>query len=248
MKFFVKSLAVLACAITMTASPLTVAQESVPPDNATRAAIEQVLRDVIAENPEIIYDALVRYRDQQDEEARKVQTSAVTESYDQIVAGQPAIGSEHPAVTLVEFFDYNCGYCKRSLDTVLNIINSENDVRVIFLEYPILAPSSTTAAKAALAAERQGRYLDLHTALMEHRGALTDEIVLEIAASEGLNVDTLMADMESSEIVRQVDRNRALGQALGINGTPTFLVEREIIPGAIEEADLRQLIEAARSG
>lgn len=251
----------LAAALVLAAAPLAAgAQEApapfpMPGDPAVaagggldRAAVEAIVREVISESPEIVYDALVEHQARLAEQARAAQSAAIENNYEALIEGAPAFGAEDPAVTLVEFFDYNCGYCKRSLDAVLRVLETQKDVRVVFIEYPILAPSSTTAARAALAAARQDRYLEFHAALMRHRGALTDELVVEIAAGAGLDTGRLARTMEEGGIIRAIDRNRALAQALGIQGTPAFLIGHELHPGALDEEGLRELIEEARAG
>ncbi len=214
-----------------------------------RSDVEAIVREYLNENPHVIYEAVERHQQQLQEESRKQQEAAVAANFDAIVAAAPAVGATGAdAVTVVEFLDYNCGYCKRSMDAVLEVMESESDVRFVFVEFPILAPSSRTAALAALAAERQGAYFRLHRALMEHRGALTDTGVFEIAESLGLDVARLEQDMDDPEIVAALERNAAMGESIGVQGTPFFLINRKAYPGWLDVETMQSAIAAARAG
>ncbi|MDP6951296.1 MAG: DsbA family protein, partial [Alphaproteobacteria bacterium] len=162
--------------------------------------------------------------------------------------GSPVAGNPEGSITVVEFFDYRCGYCKSSLEMVMDLIREDADVRVVFKELPILSPESTRAAQAALAAQRQGRYLDLHYAMMSSRGQFDDEQIFDIATEVGLDVEQLKADMEAPEIRALIDTNLSLAGALGIGGTPTFIVDDQIFRGAIDAATMRKAIAEARAG
>lgn len=155
-----------------------------------------------------------------------------------------ATGPEDAPVTMVEFFDYHCGYCKRALDAVLELTKDRTDLRVQFVELPILVEESEIAARAALASVDQGRYLDFHAALMRADGRLTLDRIEAIAAELGLDVDRLKADMEKPEIQATLDETRRIAQLVGVNGTPSFLVNGELQVGWDQEG-VMALIEAA---
>ena len=159
----------------------------------------------------------------------------------------PWQGEENASVILVEFFDYNCGYCKKSLDAITNILKSYNNIKVSFRDYPILSTTSTSAAKAALAAQKQGKYFNFHSNLMKFQGNLTEEDIFNIAKSSGLKIKQLKLDMDDPEIVTIINDTRDLAKSLGIRGTPTFLINGKLFAGALDENRLKFLIDEALS-
>jgi protein-disulfide isomerase len=158
----------------------------------------------------------------------------------------PISGNARGDVALVEFFDYNCPYCKRAAPEVARAQSNDPKLRIVYKEFPILGASSTFAAKAALAAHRQGKYVEFHNALMDARGTLTEKAVLDTAGRLGLDLDRLKADMATSAVQAAIDRNLALARALNINGTPGFVIGEQIVPGAIDLARIERLIREAR--
>jgi protein-disulfide isomerase len=160
----------------------------------------------------------------------------------------PVGGNPNGDVTLVEFFDYNCPYCRQVAPLLLEAVAADPRLRVVFKEFPILGPNSVFAAKAALAAHKQGNYLAFHDGLMKSHGALDERKVLEAAAAAGLDVDRLKTDMEAPTIQALLDRNLDLGRALRLNGTPGFVVGDGVFAGARDLKGLQALISAARNG
>ena len=218
-------------------------------DEAQRSAVEALIERYIAENPEKIVDS-VRAYNRRVEEARRDSASAnLVALRDEILAdpGSPVAGNPEGDVTIVEFFDYRCGYCKRSLDVLMTAMQEDSEVRVVFKEFPILSPQSRRAAQAALAAREQEGYLPFHVALMEARGAFEDEQIFEIAGEVGLDVERLAADMESAGVAEQIDAVSALADALDISGTPAFVVGGEVFRGAIDLEAMRSAIASARA-
>jgi len=132
----------------------------------------------------------------------------------------------------VEFFDYNCGYCRHSLADVLKLLDKDKDVRLVFKEFPILGPGSVSAAKASIAARRQNKYWDFHLALMRERGTVDEAKVFAVAKTVGLDIPKLKADMESADVAKIIAQNQALAEALSIQGTPAFVIDQTLIPGA----------------
>ena len=161
----------------------------------------------------------------------------------------PVVGNPNGDVTLVEFFDYHCAYCKRVLKDVMTMLDDDPGLRIVFKEFPILGPDSIVAARAALASRNQdpGKYLEFHAALMSTRGRLTQSRILAIARDVGFETERLVTDMDSPEVTAMLERNLALAGALGINGTPTFVIGDHLIPGAIDLDALKQLVALARS-
>jgi len=145
-------------------------------------------------------------------------------------AGNAIAGNPKGPITMVEFFDYNCGYCRMMYPKLLDLINSDHNLRVIFREYPVLSPRSVLPAKAALAAQRQGKYQELHNAMMEAKMPLTESEIVKLGKSVGLNTDRLLKDINDPAIAKQVETNLAFGQAMNIQGVPTFIVVRTTPP------------------
>jgi protein-disulfide isomerase len=149
-------------------------------------------------------------------------------------------------VTFVEFFDYNCGYCKSMFPSMMDTIKQDGKIRVIMKEFPILGPPSLTASRVALAARKQGKYSETHLALLGHKGALSDESVMQIAKDVGLDLKKLQDDMKSPEITVILGKNHDLADALGIDGTPALVIGDTLVDGAVGQGRLGELIAAAR--
>lgn len=241
-----KSLAALA----ITAVALTPAcAESQATSIADKEAIEQIVRNYILENPEIIEEAIIKLNENQQAEALKVQRDSIISNKDKLfkTASDYSIGPADAKVTIVEFFDYRCGFCKRSTDWIQELPEKyDGDVRVVFKELPILSPESEQAALAALAAGKQGKYADMHRALMElpsNSGFKTTDID-KVAKAAGVDVTKMRADMRSIDIQKQLSDMKALARSLGVDGTPTFVVDDRALPSA-NPAALDVMIEAA---
>jgi len=221
-----------------------------PLTDAQRAAVEALIDQYIQENPDRILDSVRKFREREEARIAAEQQSNLNDLKREIQfdPATPVAGNPDGAITVVEFFDYRCGYCKASLEMVMDLIRDDPEIRVVFKELPILSPESVRASQAALAAQRQGRYLDLHYAMMSSRGQFDDQQILDIAAEVGLDVAQLSADMEAPEIKAFIQNNLSLAGSLGIDGTPTFIVDDQIFRGAIDAATMRKAIAEARAG
>ncbi|PHQ69049.1 MAG: hypothetical protein COB93_09050 [Sneathiella sp.] len=155
-------------------------------------------------------------------------------------------GNPDGDVTIVEFFDYRCGYCKRSFPDLMKAVEEDGNIRLVLKEFPILGEDSVQASRAAIASMAQGKYMEFHTALMASRGALTKERILNIATDVGLDAVKLEADMDTAAIKEVISKNHAIAQQLGINGTPAFVIEDQFAPGALSADQLQNLVTAAR--
>jgi len=193
------------------------------------------IRQYLMENPEVVRDAmqeLERKQQMAEDQARtdslKSMSSEIFRSGDDLVGGNP-----QGKVTLVEFFDYNCGYCKRAFPDVMKMIDGDKDLKVVMKEFPILGPGSVYAARAALASRKQGKYWEYHLALMAHEGRIDEQVADQIAEATGLDVKKLKADMEGDEVSQVIARNMQLADALKIQGTPAFIIDETVIPGAV---------------
>jgi protein-disulfide isomerase len=228
-------------------------QSKVPAKTLTPAekkAIEDVLRSYILENPEVIIEAIQNLRERQARETREQASANLAKYHNELFRDQatPVGGNPKGDVTIIEFFDYRCGFCKRVFPDVMKVLNEDKNIRYVFKEFPILGPDSTTASKAALAAWLQdsGKYEPFHQALMQTKGALPESRVMRIAAEKGLDVKALKKTMEDPRINEMIEKNFALAKALDINGTPAFVIGDQVVRGAIDLASLRELISKAR--
>lgn len=224
------------------------AQRAMSPED--KARVEEVVREYLLKNPEVIVEAM-RALEQREQQARgEAQRRALSERRRELTQDPdaPVVGNPQGDVTLVEFFDYQCGYCKAVHPELIRLMEAEPKLRVVMKEFPILGPASVTAAKAALAARRQGKYLELHNALMEQRGQLDEAKVMRAAASVGLDVERLKADMEAPEVAAHLARNLRLAEDLQISGTPAFVVGNTVVPGAVSLETLLELVRAQRAG
>ncbi|MBP5857664.1 DsbA family protein [Marivibrio halodurans] len=214
-----------------------------------RAEVETLVRDYILDHPEVILEAVQRLqaRQQAEEEARS-QAALADRAED--IDNHPMDPTHGPAdapVTLVEFFDYNCGYCKKLLPVMTKLIEERDDLRIVFKEFPILTPESEIAARAALAADRQDLYLPFHQALMSMRGQMTEARILETAASVGLDLDRLRQDMAAGEISRHIAETKALAQEIGVTGTPALVIGDTLVPGAVPYERIVALLDEAEA-
>ena len=222
--------------VTQPASPVTIAGSANFSADQKRA-IQKIIKEHLINNPEIFIEvqgALEAKLEREQQERLKV---AIAENAEEIFRQPNAAVAGDPDgdITVVEFFDYNCGYCKRGLSDVVKLIESDPKVRVVFKELPILSKGSEEAARVALAARNQGKYWELHRALLEARGQANEASALKLAEGLGLDMEQLKADMDSDEVKAEIAQVAALSAKMGINGTPHFLVGDRSIPGAPED-------------
>lgn len=238
LKLHMMGLAGLAAAFLVASPGQLSAQDKMPVEE-----VERIVREYLMREPEIIYDAIQELQKRRAAEESARQRAMIAERADQIFndPDDPVAGNPQGDVTLVEFFDYRCGYCRSMSAGLQALLEHDKNLRFVFKELPVLGPESTTAAKAALAASRQGRYPELHFKLMQARDLSLDAI-LALAEEVGLDRDRLAADMESDWVKAQLDETLSLAGALGIDGTPSFVIGDQLIPGATDIARLAQLV------
>ncbi len=207
--------------------------------------IEGIIKNYILNNPEIILESVEKLRDKQAKKAEQNKKLILQKFEKQIYSNDlPFIGSKNPEIVLVEFVDYNCGYCKKTLGAILTLVEQIPTLKVILRDYPILAPSSELAARAALAADKQGRYLEFHQALLTERSNIDINVLIKVGKELGLDTALLEKDMNSKEIYSKVAETTSLAQSLDIRGTPTFIIGDKIVPGALDINALKNLIES----
>ncbi len=210
--------------------------------------IEDMIYEYIMENPEIILESVDNLRKKM--EASSIESdNFLKDEFDTFANDNniPNFGDPNAKVIIIEFVDYNCGYCKKSLDAITRLLNSELSLKISFRDYPILSASSKFAAKAALAAKKQGKYFELHSELLNVKGNLSEEKILEIAKNIDIDVAKLKIDMEDPEIAVIIQNNENLAKKLNIRGTPTFIINGKLYAGALEFDKLRALIDKALS-
>jgi protein-disulfide isomerase len=202
-----------------------------------RTEIEQVIKDYLLANPEILMQAQQAYEAKVEKEQTEKTKAALKDNAEAIFKDpNSAVGGNPDGdVTIVEFFDYNCGYCRRSYDDIADVIKKDPKVRFVFKELPIInQEASPGAAKVALAARKQGKYMEMHAALMKGQGIASEATALKKAEALGLDVAKLKADMASPEIQAELDKVMDLAKKLGVGGTPFFLVGDHVVAGGYE--------------
>ena len=214
-----------------------------------RQAIEAIVRDYLIKNPDVMLEVLEAAKDKIRNDAEAQRTAALAERRQEIFAdpNAPVVGNPQGDVTLVEFFDYRCPYCKQVAPAIESLLGEDKKLRIVYKEFPVLGPESVTASRAALAAGKQGKYEALHRTLLDMKGQINDAAIFNAAKSVGLDVDKLKRDMRAPEIDAMLQANQQLAAALDIHGTPGFVIGDEVVPGAVGIDALRQMIAAARS-
>jgi protein-disulfide isomerase len=237
--------AALALAILVLTAAPSLAQQAPP---LTREQVEQIVREYLLKNPEVIIEAVESLEARQREAQQADQRGAVAAHKEQLYRDPdaPVGGNPDGDVTVVEFFDYRCPYCKQVAPALSQLLKEDAKLRFVFKELPILGPDSAVAARAALAANAQGKYMPMHAALLRHRGSYDEATVMRIAGEAGLDAARLKTDMAKPEIAAMIDRNRSLARALSVTGTPAFIIGDKIVPGAADLETLKKLVADAR--
>lgn len=213
-----------------------------------RAEIEQIVKDYLMREPEVVYQALQELQNKQEQAATEQRRSAIAQHADDLFhhSGDPVAGNADGDVTLVEFFDFRCGYCRGMANDLWSMIGQDKSLRVVFKDIPILGPDSKIAAQAALAAQKQGKYLEMHKELMQ-ASDFSPKSIRAMAERHGLDAARLEKDMASPDIAKALEQNLVLASALGVNGTPSFVVGDTLVPGAVPIDTLADLIGKERA-
>ena len=211
--------------------------------------IEQITHDYLVKNPQVLVEAAKSLQSQQEEQMQTAAMQGIKENKNQLFNNKltPTTGNANAAVSVVEFFDYQCGHCKQMASAVKKLESNKN-VNVIFKELPIFGGMSQVAAEAALASEKQGKFVAFHNALFDVQGPLNKDSIFDTAKKVGLNVDQLKKDMNSADVKNQIQQNFQLAQNLKLMGTPAFVLTNkaqtqfEFVPGATSLDNLNVLI------
>lgn len=220
-----------------------------PAEKLPVSEVEKIVRDYLMREPEVIYQAIQELQKRQQAEEATRQQAMIAQHSDEIFrrADDPVAGNAEGNVTLVEFFDYHCGYCRSMVPGLQAMIGGDPELRFVFKDLPVLGPDSVTAAKAAIAASKLDpkKYFDFHLALMKSK-ELSHDAILAVAAAQGYDRDQIAAEMDQPWVQERINANVALAEQLGINGTPSFVVGKTLIPGAVDVGRLAQLVSEER--
>ncbi|MCL4765766.1 MAG: DsbA family protein [Hyphomicrobiaceae bacterium] len=237
----------LALGLLSVGSAPAVSTENSPFSPEQKQAIERIVKDYLLQNPEVMIEVGQELEKRQAITKVAEQKRVIVENRGTIFAAPTdfVMGNPNGDITVVEFFDYNCGWCKRAVDELSKLAKADGNVKIIFKEFPIFGENSTLAAKAAMASLKQGKYWEFHLALMKER-QVTKENVFKIADKAGLDLAKLKADMASPEFDAAIKSTSEIAQALGIEGTPGFIVDAKVNVGYLPVDGLKQLIAEAR--
>ena len=244
-------LAVLLLLLVPTLAPSTGARADAAPafSAAQRAEIVEIVRAAMKADPSILRDAIGAL--QADEANIKQAAARVTlDKLSAHAAGptdDPVAGNPNGDVTVVEFYDVRCPYCRRMMPVMAELLHKDHNVRLVYKDIPILGPASVLGARAVLAAQKQGGYQRLHDALMAGPQNITMDTLRASAAVAGLDWDRLQHDMLDPAIQARIDANLQIAQNLGIDGTPAYVIGGKMLPGALELAELESAVAAART-
>lgn len=220
-------------------------------DKGEKSAIESIVRDYLLAHPEVLIQSMREYTQRQElSERDKIKDKlARLSGILQYHPESPLVGNPQGDITVVEFFDYRCGFCKKVFPTIQKLIKDDGNIRYVLKEFPILGPMSVTASRASLAAWNidPARYMIFHTSMMTARGQLDEARIFKLAERAGYDAGQIRAGMKDSVVEKEIQTNSRLAQELGINGTPAFIIGEHVIPGAVDMATLKGLVQAARN-
>ena len=240
-KFFIGSVVLLAFGL------------AVEPTRALNAddkkQIDKQIEDFFMRNPDKLEQALDNMQNFLAQRAERQQAEALSNNADNLYRnkGDYSMGPQDAPITIVEFFDYNCGYCKRSFAPLMEVLDENKDVRLVFKEYPILGEPSYLASSAALAIDDKMKYLTYHSKLMTHKGRISQAVIEKTLSDMKLPPQKLQSEARGNKYVLQLAGTRQLAEAIGVNGTPAFVINGKLFPGALDKSELTQAIRTARA-
>ncbi len=251
MKQFI-SFAVLAIMLTAALAPGNAGAAEAGFSPVQEQAVKDIVRTYLGQHPEVLVDAIRALQARQQAKSKADAQSVLSSRRDQLEndPDSPVGGNPKGDVTIIEFFDYRCGYCKRVFPSMMTLIKTDGNIRYILKEFPILGPASVTASRVALAVWKQnrGKYMSFHSGLMKAKGGLNEKKIMRIAAGIGLDTKKLSKGMKADWITAELGKNMQLAKELKISGTPAFIIGRKFIPGALSLDSLKKMVQAARRG
>ncbi len=239
--------AAITSAATLALLPATFSAQAEPVD---RAEVETIIREYLVQNPEVVFEALQELDMRRVAEEENARQDAIAELEDEIYNSeyQVVLGNPDGDVTLVELFDYNCGYCKRALDDMVRLVDEDDNLRIVLKEFPVLGKPSQDAARVAVAVAEIApeKYEDFHLALLSQPGRANMESSMKIATDLGISKADLEASLESPRAAETFQEVFTIAEQLGITGTPSYIVGDEVIVGAVGYDALKEKIAAER--
>jgi protein-disulfide isomerase len=246
---FPTRLAVPLAAAMLLAAPVAAPAQTFSPDQ--RQQVESIIKEYLIAHPEVVQEVLAAVdKHQKDAEAQqqratiRANNATLFNSPHQVVLGNP-----HGKIEMVEFFDYNCGFCKHALPDMVKLLDTNHDIKFVLKEFPVLGEGSVEAAKVAVAARMQDpkKYMQFHQKLLGGRGAADKARALAVAREVGFDVARIERDMASEEVNTTIAEDMKLADALGINGTPSYVVGEDLVVGAVGFDELKKKIDAIKN-
>jgi len=221
-------------------------------NDAQRGEIERIVKDYLVAHPEVLQEAMSEFEKRQNAAELAKQVAGVSQHKEILFnsSHQVTLGNPKGDVTMVEFFDYNCGYCKRALGDMLALIKADPNLKVVLKEYPVLGPGSLEAAQVAVAARMQDKtgkkYLDFHQRLLGARGPADKAHALAAAKDAGFDMARIEKDLASDEVRETLKETLKVADAIGLNGTPSYIIGSDVVVGAQGYDVLKEKVDAAR--
>jgi len=214
---------------------LSLASTPVAAQQLTKEQVEQIVADYIRDNPKAIIESVESFGRQQQEAEEQATLDKINQFRDWIYKNDDhaVMGNPKGDVTIVEFFDYNCGYCKQALGDMMTLLDKDKKLKMVMIELPILGDSSAAAGRWSLAAKRQNRYMEYHVALMKHKGPLNETVFKDYAKKLGLNVEQMEKDVKDPKINQILDDNLRMAMTFGMTGTPGFIIGDKVFRGYV---------------
>lgn len=232
--------------------PLGLTAPAAADPQPTRAELEAIILETILDNPEVLEQAFAKLQEDRQREADEARVASIAQYRERLEASPTdgVIGNPDGDVTLVEFFDYNCGFCARALDDLYAILEEDKNLRVVLKEFPVLGQASMEAAAVSIGVSKNhpDAYEEFHRRVLSYRGAADGNVALSIAAEMGLPRDALAEGMRSDDVRQVVEEGYELAQALGLSGTPSYVIGDRVEFGAVGVDALKAAISQARCG
>ena len=248
-----RSASALALSLVLSLGALTTvtAEDAAPFTDVQRKAIEAIVKDYLVKNPDVLQDALAEHEKREQETQRLAQAAALKEARETLISSPHGVilGNPDGDITLVEFFDYNCGYCRKAFYDVQALLKADPKLKVVLKDFPVLGNESVEASKISLAAKQQlkgDKMLEFHAKLLESKGRVNGERALTLAKEFGLDIEKLKKDAAGPEVKAALTENMGLGDKLSLSGTPAFIVGEEILPGAVGLEPMKKTIADVR--
>jgi protein-disulfide isomerase len=245
--------AVLIAGVLTLPSAITAGAQSITP--AQRGEIETIIREYLLSHPELLQDVMNELEKRQTAAEAEKHRNAVKEHAETIFNSprQVTLGNPQGDVAVVEFFDYNCGYCKRAMTDMMDLIKADPKLKFVLKEFPVLGEGSVQAAQVAAAVRMQDKtggkkYLEFHQKLLNSRGQIDKARAMAVAKEVGLDVARIEKDIAGDEVRAQLEESMKLAEALGLNGTPSYVVGPDVVVGAVGLKTLKERVNTARCG